>query len=44
MELLLTESDDVITRIEIQFNQELKKQYLDCTEVKKSKIMDQEKL
>ena len=39
MEILLTESDNVIKKIETEFNQELKKQHLDCTDVKKLEIM-----
>ena len=39
VELLLTESDNVIKKIETEFDQELKKQHPDCTDVKKLEIM-----
>ena len=39
MELLLTESDNVIKKVETEFDQKLKKQHPDCTDVKKLKIM-----
>ena len=39
MELLLTESDNVIKKIETEFDQELKKQHPDCTDIKKLEIM-----
>ena len=39
LELLLTESDNVIKTIETEFDQELKKQHLDCSDVKKLEIM-----
>ena len=37
MELLLTESDNVIKKVETEFDQKLKKQHPDCTDVKKLK-------
>ena len=40
VELLLTESDNVIAKIEIGLSQELKKQYPDCTDIKKLEIME----
>ena len=39
VELLLTESDNVIKKVETEFDQKLKKQHPDCTDVKKLKIM-----
>ena len=39
VELLLTESDNVIKKVETEFDQELKKQHPDCTDVKKLEIM-----
>ena len=38
----LTESDNVIAKIEIEFNQELKKQYPDRTDVNKLQIMEKD--
>ena len=39
VELLLTKSDNVIKKIETEFDQELKKQHPYCTDVKKLEIM-----
>ena len=39
VELLLTESDNVIKKIKTEFDQELKKQHPDCTDVNKLEIM-----
>ena len=43
MELLLTESDNVIKNVETEFDQELKKQHPDCTDLKKVEIMQKHK-
>ena len=39
MELLFTKSDKATKKIEIEFDQELKKKHLDCTDVNKLEIM-----
>ena len=39
VELLLTESGNVIKKSETEFDQELKKQHPDCTNVKKLEIV-----
>ena len=39
VELLLSELDNVIKKIKTEFDQELRKQYPDCTDVKKMEIM-----
>ena len=43
VELLLTESDNVIKNVETDFDQELKKQHPDCTDLKKLEIMQKHK-